>query len=236
MLRPASRTTLRLGASFADVDVDVRTEDSEAFRADDGRLVVFSIESHRDRADDLLDPRRGHRLTMTLAWSPPGRLSKAPFVSAETSLTGYLPLLEGLVLAGRLGAGAARPLGDAEDLLPNRRFYAGGPNTMRGFGRWELGPADADGNPLGGELRLLAGAELRSALFGPLGLAWFVDTGQVWATRAEARLDALQISTGPGLILGTPLGPVRLDVGRVVTDPPPGRDRTAVHLAIGHPF
>jgi outer membrane translocation and assembly module TamA len=108
---------------------------------------------------------------------------------------------------------------------------------MRGYGRHELGPRDADGNPLGGQVRLLAGAELRAMVRPPLGLAWFVDTGQVWARRTDVDLADLAVASGLGLLVETPVGPLRLDLAYNLT--PPAHDdvgRWKLQFAIGHPY
>ena len=58
-------------------------------------------------------------------------------MSVEGKVAGYVPLPAGLVLASRLSAGAAKPLDETGTLLPNRRFFAGGVTTMRGYKRTE---------------------------------------------------------------------------------------------------
>lgn len=231
-----TRTSLRLSAELSSVEYRDLSDQVDAFRADDGLQLVVRGRLHRDRSDDLLDPTRGHRASLDLAWSPPGDLSSAPFWSAEVNLSAYRPLPGGLVLAARATAGAAGPLGDALDLLPNRRFYAGGVNTMRGFKRRKLGPLDAAGDPLGGDRLALAGAELRVPVVGPVGLALFADGGQLKEHGRDRLGDGWRTAVGCGVSVGTPVGPVRLDWAYNPENPPADQPRQVLHLSIGHPY
>ncbi len=235
LFRRGIRSSLRLGAVLSDVRLDDHSDDPDAFRTDDGVQLVLRSRWHLDRSDDLLDPTSGHRLDLDASWSPPGFLSQVPFWSAGLAGTVYRPLTGSLVLAGRLDLGAAGPLGDAEDLLPNRRFFAGGVNTMRGFKRRQLGPADGTGDPLGGDRRLLAGLELRFPLLGILGGALFADSGQVWSDGPDSSRQ-LRHALGGGLLIRTPVGPVRIDLARNLGDPPADEPRQVLHVSIGHPY
>jgi len=49
---------------------------------------------------------------------------------------------------------------DTTSLPPYRQFYAGGPDTVRGYSESRLGPKDSFGNPYGGNLKVVGRAEL----------------------------------------------------------------------------
>jgi outer membrane protein insertion porin family len=74
---------------------------------------------------------------------------------------------------------------DTTSLPPYRQFYAGGPDTVRGFSESRLGPKDSFGNPYGGNLKVVGRAEL---LF-PVPAKWrastrisaFFDIGNVFS-------------------------------------------------------
>ncbi len=51
-------------------------------------------------------------------------------------------------------------IGDTTSLPPYRQFFAGGPDTVRGFSESRLGPKDSFGNPYGGNLKVTGRAEL----------------------------------------------------------------------------
>jgi outer membrane protein insertion porin family len=107
---------------------------------------------------------------------------------------------------------------------------------MRGYRRRQLGPLDSDGQPIGGEVRLLTGAEARLPVWRVFGAAVFLDGGQVWRRRAETDLAQVEFAAGIGLLVGTPVGPLRLDLARHLGTPPPDQPRTLLQFGIGHPF
>jgi outer membrane protein insertion porin family len=80
----------------------------------------------------------------------------------------------------------ARALGGTGAVSPYKRFYAGGPDSVRGYTESSLGPRDTFGNPYGGNLLTVARAEV----IVPLPLKWqtsaritaFVDLGNVFST------------------------------------------------------
>jgi outer membrane protein assembly factor BamA len=158
------------------------------------------------------------------------------FVRVQAGGTVFVPLPLRSVLASRVQGGVAHALSGSDELLPGKRFYEGGVNSHRGFHRRELGPLDADGNPLGGEVELLAGAELRLPIVWKLMGAAFCDVGQVWETRGEVNLGGLEPAAGGGLMLGTPVGPLSAYVGTRLRTPPAGQDRTVFHFTIGYAF
>ena len=123
---------------------------------------------------------------------------------------------------------------------PEQRFYAGGPNDVRGFDRNELGPVvyvvpkshvdstllnpstptplDPDSVQVaatGGNTLAVANVELRvpSPIFSSrLRFAAFVDAGGVWQRNEPNSPAVIRVTPGVGLRLATPLGPARLDV------------------------
>ncbi len=53
---------------------------------------------------------------------------------------------------------------------------------------------------------------------------------------ADPGLGELEVGAGIGLRLGTPVGPVRVDVGFKVTDFDPQLDPVVTHFSIGEAF
>ena len=68
-----------------------------------------------------------------------------------------------------------------------------------------------------------------------LGGVVFVDTGEISKQPHDWRGDDFFYSVGGGLRLGTPVGPIRLDVGHVL-DPSDFEKTVRVHLSVGHTF
>jgi outer membrane protein insertion porin family len=209
------------------------------------RQGVASVGVTRLRVNNLLDPSRGTSLGFQVAhsasytWSEPlQRFSRAVGDGAV-----YYPLSGGMVAAFRLRAGALVAPDNSSTTAtryvpPEQRFYAGGPNDIRGYDRNELGPVvyvildqrltdgEEDEIPaeavsvsaVGGNRIVIANAELRmpSPVFASrMRLAAFVDAGSVWeVSDREERAEPfrLRLTPGAGLRFATPLGPARFDV------------------------
>lgn len=231
------RTTARLGINVSNNDLDVSAESSEELDVEDGRLTVLSLRVARTASDDRLYPTKGTVSWIDLLYTPPMDFAADNhFASIEASVVGYRPLIAGAVLAARVKAGAVEPLQESVDVIPTYRFYSGGASSMRGFKRRRLGPRDGAGDPLGGETKFEAAAELRFRLWWLFRGALFVDTGQVWERSNDTDLSDLEVAVGPGIWLATPIGPFRFDAARRITDIDHDEPEWVYHLAIGPAF
>jgi outer membrane protein insertion porin family len=128
----------------------------------------------------------------------------------------YRPLTRRLTLLLAGEVGVAEGIG-GRPLPFFKNFYAGGPDTVRGYRPFSLGPHDEQDNALGGNRELTASAQLLFPLPGAghdpsIRLAWFVDGGNVFADRFE--LNDLRYSTGLGLLWSSPFGPLRLSIAQ----------------------
>jgi len=185
-----------------------------------------------DTSDSLLDPTKGFRLSAMI--SPETSLGSGAQVYARSIFegTGYYPVSDDIVLAGRARVGMIGGAARAQ-IAPSRRFYAGGGGSVRGFGYQELGPKDPDNNPIGGRSLVEAAAEVRYR-FGDYGIVAFVDAGQVY-TSAVPRFDAWRFGAGIGGRFYTNFGPMRLDVATPLGRKP-GESRISVYISIGQAF
>jgi outer membrane protein assembly factor BamA len=229
------RTTLRPGLSITYTDLDSKTDASRAFRQPAGALTWLSFSWTRATLNDQLFPTRGSYARWYGEWGLPKALSESHYALADAEATFYEDHFAPFVLVARARGSLGTPLEDSIDLLPNKRFYAGGTSSMRGFRRHRLGPLDPAGVPLGGQARLEGTFEVRVPIWGRLSAAGFADFGQVWSRRHQVQLSDLDFAVGPGLSVRTPIGPVRADLGVRL-----GRDReqprTVFHLSVGHAF
>ncbi|RME05543.1 MAG: outer membrane protein assembly factor, partial [Deltaproteobacteria bacterium] len=94
-----------------------------------------------------------------------------------------------------------------ESLPLSQRFYLGGRTSLRGFARDSIGSVA----PLSAQRFYLLNLEARFDLPANLGVALFVEGGNVF----ERREDAARIHTAAGLGLRyhTPVGPLSFDFG-----------------------
>jgi outer membrane protein insertion porin family/translocation and assembly module TamA len=195
------------------------------------------------RVNNLLDPSRGSLKSLEVAVSSRflGSAAFQQFTRVVADAAWYRPVARSVVLSWHLRGGTIfSPTVDVATergsfIPPEQRFYAGGPNDVRGFERNELGPVvyvvskgEVDNaaaemreiNPdsvqvsaTGGNALAIGNIELRipSPIFtSRLRLAAFVDAGGAW--QRGDRDPVIRVTPGVGLRVNTPLGPARLDI------------------------
>ena len=189
-----------------------------------------------DRSDDLLNPSRGFRLTARL--SPEITLrdrTNFNYVKAQAEATAYKPFGD-FVVAGRFHIGSI--VGASRGVIaPDRRFYAGGGGSVRGYVFQGVGPRNADNVPTGGNslTELAVEGRYRFQAFGQdLGVAAFIDAGEV-STGTTPAFDRLSLGAGIGARFYTGFGPVRIDIATPL-NPQPGDPRVVFYVSIGQPF
>jgi outer membrane protein insertion porin family len=132
--------------------------------------------------------------------------------------------------------GLATPFGSTVAVPASERFFAGGSNTVRGYGEHRLGPVDARGNPTGGAAQLIFNLEWRFPIWRWVSGAVFFDAGQVFAEAKDLSLTDLKPGTGGGIRLITPVGPVRLDVAYPLAQVPDQVQKWRTYFSVGFPF
>lgn len=140
----------------------------------------------------------------------------------------YLPLnRRGLSVAASFQWGYIQHLTATSRTYPDRLFFMGGVDTIRGYLQDSLVPqdlADAVLDPAsgldiravvlrGGDVFLNPRLELRVPLSGSMSTALFVDSGNVWSDPANMDPTRLRYAAGTGLRVATPVGPLVFDYG-----------------------
>ncbi len=154
-------------------------------------------------------------------------------------------------LAFHAAFGIAIPYGNASVIPYEKRYFAGGANSIRGWSVRRLGPGSYVGTDgkinfinQTGNLKLEFSAEYRTHLFWKFDGAAFVDAGNVWNTRNYADQSGGQfrfsrfykeiaVAYGLGLRFNFDYFILRFDGGMKAIDPayPSGRD----HYPLLHP-
>lgn len=190
-------------------------------------LVFPGIALTRERMDDLLYPRFGHRIRMDLRAGLEWLLSEVSFTRYDLALHWVRGLSERTRLLLRADAGILWT-DDFDRLPPSQRFFAGGDRSVRGYAYQDIGPRNADGAVIGGERAVTASLEIERLFYGNYGGAVFVDAGDAFDDSPE-----LKVGAGLGFRWRSPIGMVRLDLAHPFDDPD---DEFRFHLTIGTSF
>lgn len=183
-------------------------------------------------ADDPVKTHEGYRLRYGLIGSLEGVVSSASYLSAQLQFKWVRALIPNYRLIARTDLGAT--LAESLDEVPkSRRFYAGGDNSIRGWGFEALGPSDPNtGETLGGRYLAVGSLELERRLTGPWSLAVFTDFGNAFDPGYS---QDIAYSLGAGVRWSTPIGPVRLDLAFALSkrEEDRGLPPARLHLLIG---
>lgn len=133
--------------------------------------------------------------------------------------------------------GVAYPYSNSASVPFEKRFYAGGANSVRGWSVRELGPGMYRGElnavnyvKQAGDIKLGASVELRSHLFWKINMALFVDAGNIWTIREYEEQPGgvfrigefykqLGVSCGAGIRLDLNFLVFRVDYGKQILNP-----------------
>jgi translocation and assembly module TamA len=127
-----------------------------------------------------------------------------------------------LLLRGEVGLSM---VADFSELPGSYRFFAGGDQSVRGFGLNELSPVDANGEKVGGRHLIVGSVEVIRDLPRNFGVALFVDAGNAM----DKLGDPLEYSVGVGLRWKLPVVTLGIDVAQAISE---GGHNPRFHLNI----
>jgi outer membrane protein assembly factor BamA len=241
------------------VEPTLTRADVERLRFPEGNTTLQSVRPvlTLDFRDNPLHPRRGWAAATTFdyvrsigtsgdSWLfglVEGSDVFTHMLKVSGTLSGYLPIGRGTVLALSARGGRVLPLDRDSQTIAPKRFFLGGASTMRGYGEDELVPYDlrpvyleqvrACAGSLsgaacseaarqiqrgtlaseGGESFVLGKAELRVPVRGAAELGLFTDVGNLWLDPLQLTLRGARVNIGAGIRFATPIGPAALDIG-----------------------
>ena len=201
---------------------------------------------------------QGHRTFCGIAY--------AQYVRGDFDLSKSMVIDRNNSFAMHLGFGIAIPYGNTDVLPFEKRYFAGGANSVRGWSVRSLGPGgyNRHDNAINfinqsGDIKLDMSIEWRTFLFWKINGAIFIDGGNIWTIRkyedqpdGEFRFDKflrqIAFSYGLGLRLSLDFFTLRFDAGMKAIDPAfHGKDHYPLlhpkfsrdftfHFAVGLPF
>ena len=169
-------------------------------------------------------------------------------------------------LVFHIGMGVAYPYGNSQVLPFEKRYFSGGPNSVRGWSVRSLGPGSYKGTEgnmnyinHSGDIKLDVNLEYRTHLFWKFNGAAFIDAGNIWNIRDyEGQEEGtfrfnrfykqLAVAYGLGLRFDLDYLIIRFDGGMKAVNPmKTGKDKYpflrpkfsrdfAFHFAVGYPF
>jgi outer membrane protein insertion porin family len=178
----------------------------------DYQYGAFTAGWQRDTRDSVIAPNQGGftRLSAEIA------AGDLKYYRLNFQQSYYFRLTRIYTLLLRGDVGYAADLGNRP--VPFfKAYYAGGPDSVRGYRAFSLGPRDLEGNSTGGNTKVIGAAEFLFPMPGAtaeqsLRLGAFIDFGQVYAPDTPIRLGDLRYSAGFALNWLSPFGPLRLSI------------------------
>ena len=212
-----------------------------------------AIKTNVETAGNLLDlyahtfntqkNEMGQYMTFNIAY--------AQYAKFDIEFTHRLFEWENSQLVFHTGFGIAYPYGNSDILPFEKRYFAGGANSVRGWSVRSLGPGsykDKDGKinfiTQTGDMKLDLNLEYRSHLFWKFAWAMFVDAGNIWTLRDykdqpggqfkfSRLLDDLAVGYGMGLRLNFDFFILRFDFGMKAVNP--AFEENETHYPITNP-
>ncbi len=189
----------------------------------------------------------------------------AQYVKGEIDYTYTRNFNSRNALACHAGFGIAYPYGNSSMVPFEKRFYAGGANSVRGWGVRTLGPGAYDSrNSVTdfinqcGDISLELSLEYRAKLFWVFEGAIFVDAGNIWTIRNYANQPGgefkfnkfykqIAAAYGAGLRMDFTYFLLRFDLGFKAVNPATNQERWPIihprwnrdanfHFSVGYPF
>ena len=233
----ADAQRLAYGLSYgAELSAD-SFEDTSGGVSDAIVLTTFA-DLRNDTRDFRFDARDGSLVELRVEPSLSTGDASLAFVRATAEGRVYESFTENdaLTLAARAKLGWLEPLaGNADDVPPDRRFYAGGGGSVRGYEYNSIYPLERDllGLPPGGQGAFEASVEARYRFAERFGVVGFIDGGNAFDDLAEA--GDLHWGVGAGFRYDLGFAPLRVDIA-VPLDPREQDPDYALYISIGQAF
>lgn len=223
--------------------VSLAVDSYDAAAGIDSAVVLSGFGNwRRDTSDDRFDSRHGAILEARVEPAVSTGSATVPFVRSTGDARVFVTprAADGadgrFTYAARLRAGWVQPIsGAASDLPLDRRFYAGGGGSVRGYAFQSIYPQSATlrTDPPGGQGIVETSLEARARVTRSWGVAAFVDGGSAFDDAGGAA--DLRWGAGVGLRYDLGFGPLRLDVAAPL-DRRASDQAVAVYVSFGQAF
>jgi len=205
------------GLEYKSVNIyGLSPEDATKLRQDKGISIRQKLYTNiiRDRRDHPFIPTTGSMTTGRLEYAGGFLGGDESYYLIETSWSRYQRAWPGWISASRIKWGYVKEFGKSKSAPIDVRYYAGGANSIRGFGENDLGPKSSDGTPEGANVLIVGNQEFRFPLVSKFWGSLFADMGNGFLNWRDIRLNRMAITYGAGLQFISPAGPIRFDYAR----------------------
>ncbi len=218
---------IRLGKRFGEYDsvdlmykaekvriYDVTTRQPEIFNERGSNLISsMTLSLTRDTRDNVYVPTKGILVSGRGEGAGGFLGGEKDFYTLSGLFATYFSYFEKLVLELKLRVATADNYDDTQTVPISERLFAGGANTIRGYGDRMVGPPDSGASPVGGKTMLVFNAECTFPIIEIIKGAVFYDVGNVWRDSYHVDFTELVSGVGVGVRVKTPIGPIKLDYG-----------------------
>lgn len=191
----------------------------------DSTLLIPSISFQRTTSTGGVDPSQGYSLLLDVQGAKEGIVSDFDFVRANASAKGLYTLWDNHRFLSRVNLGGIAS-NSFRRVPPSLRFFAGGDQSVRGYDYRTLSPTDSSGERIGGRFLLASSVEYQYEFIDRWRAAVFIDHGNAMDSLTDPR----KTSAGLGVRWVSPVGPIRIDLARSISDPDEG---FRIHFSMG---
>jgi outer membrane protein insertion porin family len=218
----SEKNGLSVGAAVEKTTIEVFDNSPDRYKnfvkdyGNTNHVLMADLGWSNDTRDSLLYPTKGHLNSIYSEIGLPGGLT---YYKLNYQGQVYKPVSSNTTLMLNTFLGYGHGYG-GKDLPFYKNFYAGGPNSIRGFGYGTIGHKDSpDLVSLGGNRMIVGNAEYFFPVPGlsdnkNLRLSVFMDAGSVWQEGEKISPSDIRVSAGVGLSWYSPLGPLKFSLAR----------------------
>lgn len=187
-------------------------------------MIIPGITYSKTRARGGAMPTWGDKQLISIEYADPA-------LGSDTRLARFRGRSSWIRSAGENHRGILRLDGGAviaekiEDVPPSMRFFAGGDNSIRGYGYESIAPRNDGGLLVGGQYMATSTLEYQYRVYGDWWGAVFYDYGSAWISTPE-----WYRGTGVGVRWASPVGPIRLDFAWGLEKE---KDKFQLHFTLG---